>query len=55
MMPPGEVGRSDWKLIHPSAWKGYSPKFRFRIVNILPHRAVSLRKLLPIYREEYEE
>jgi hypothetical protein len=26
-MPPGEVGRSDWKLIHPSAWNMNSRNF----------------------------
>jgi hypothetical protein len=36
MMPPGEVGRIDQKIIHRSAWKGCSAKFGCRIMHRSP-------------------
>jgi hypothetical protein len=27
MMPPGGIRYIGWRLIHPSAWKGYSANF----------------------------
>jgi hypothetical protein len=33
MMPPGGFRRTDWSLIHPSAWKENSPKFVCRILH----------------------
>src|SRR5215218_4783526 len=33
MMPPGEVGRIDQKIIHRSAWKRNSRKFVSRILH----------------------
>src|SRR5215213_10218357 len=32
MMPASGVRRIDWRFIHRSAWKGYSPKFRIDLV-----------------------
>jgi hypothetical protein len=34
MMPPGGIRYIGWRLIHPSAWKGNSKKFRFMILYI---------------------
>jgi hypothetical protein len=45
MMPPGGVRRIDRRLIHRSAWKGYSRKFACRgFCEVCPlHRIILLR------------